>query len=67
MPDEGPSIEDLNRFGSDEAQTLSVASVNDLLDEIDALRQAEASGVVVDAAYPEYHFRLWLAFGRPAI
>ena len=51
--------------GSDQAQTLSAASVDDLLDEIDALIQAEASGVVGDSSYPEYDFRLWLAFGRP--
>ena len=31
------------------------------------MRQAEASGVVGDAAYPEYDLRLWLAFGRPAV
>ena len=53
--------------GGENARSSSAASVGDLLDEIEALRQAEASGVVGDPAYPEYDFRVWLAFGRPEV
>jgi hypothetical protein len=53
--------------GSESAETSAVASANDLVSEIEALRQAEASGVVGDPAYPGYHFQLWQAFGRPTV
>lgn len=53
--------------GSESAQTSARASFEDLVSEIEALKQAEASSVIGDAAYPRYHFQLWQAFGRPAV
>ncbi len=59
-------------LGYDEADQASILEravslpVVDLWQEIDALNRARQSGVVGDLRFPEYHFRLWLAFGSPS-
>ena len=38
----------------------------ELWQEIQLLKQAMQAGLVGDVDYPEYHFRLWLALGKPS-